>query len=325
MAAQAEVVAQIGDWAVCEDAQGEFYYNAATGQSFDAPPPEFLQVIQAAKAQTQQTVPNAQPAPPPQQSEAKVLQTFGEWAICQDAQGKFYQNLRTKESYDQPPPELAMALQQSQPMAAPAAPPQPQTETKVLQQIGEWAICQDAQGLFYQNLRTKQSYDEPPPELATQMQQSQPTKAAPPQPQTEAKVLQQIGDWAICQDAQGQFYQNLRTKQSYDEAPLELLALVQGKQQRPAQAQQQYRPQQQAQQQYRPQQQYQVQAKATSYQPQAASYQPPTQTYQSQQQVRPQSYAYQSQAPQQYPYQQQVGYQQQAPMYSNGGGQYRQF
>lgn len=284
-----QVVAQIGDWAICEDAQGEFYYNNATAQSYDTPPPELLQLMQAAKAQTQQTVPVAAQAAAPQPSEAKVVQTIGEWAICQDAQGQFYQNLRTKQSYDQPPPELAMLLQQSQP-----------------------------------------------------------TQAAAPQPQSEAKVLQQIGEWAICRDAQGQFYQNLRTNQSYDEAPLELLALIQGQQQRPAQVQamppvkqyqtqppakqyqaqapaQQYQMQQAvAKQQYLPQQQYQAQAQPFSYQPPVSAFQQQqTQSYQPQPQMQPQAYAYQpqqSQAPQQLPYQQQFGFQQQAPVYGNGGG-----
>jgi hypothetical protein len=46
-AAQAEVRAQIGNWLICQDAMGEFYQNAATGQQFDQAPAELLQLIQA--------------------------------------------------------------------------------------------------------------------------------------------------------------------------------------------------------------------------------------------------------------------------------------
>lgn len=45
--AQAEVKAQVGVWLICQDAQGEFYQNATTGQQFDQAPPELLQQIQA--------------------------------------------------------------------------------------------------------------------------------------------------------------------------------------------------------------------------------------------------------------------------------------
>jgi len=285
------VLEQIGDWAVCEDAQGVFYHNLTTKQSFDNPPPELLQLVQA--AQKGQTAPqNVQPAAQTQPAEAKVVQTVGEWAVCQDAQGIFYRNLRTNENYDQVPPELRMLMQQ--PQVTQAAPPQPQAEAKVLQRIGDWAICQDAQGLFYQNTRTNETYDQAPPELLGQMQQAQqPKQAAPAQPQSQAKVLQRIGDWAICQDAQGQFFQNLRTNKSYDEPPPELVSMLQGQQARPAKPQVQpqvvqYQTQPGPQmQQYKPgapMQQYRPQ----SYQPQ--SYQPPSYQPQS---YQPQSYFYQ--------------------------------
>jgi len=45
--AQAEVKAQIGNWLICQDAMGEFYQNAATGQQFDQAPAELLQLVQA--------------------------------------------------------------------------------------------------------------------------------------------------------------------------------------------------------------------------------------------------------------------------------------
>jgi len=39
---QSVIVEQVGDWLVCEDAQGVFYHHTPTQQSFDNPPAEFL-------------------------------------------------------------------------------------------------------------------------------------------------------------------------------------------------------------------------------------------------------------------------------------------
>jgi hypothetical protein len=43
---QSVVKAQVGDWYICEDQQGEFYSHAITGQSYDQPPEELLQLMQ---------------------------------------------------------------------------------------------------------------------------------------------------------------------------------------------------------------------------------------------------------------------------------------
>jgi len=37
----------LGPWVVCEDGQGEFYFHTPTGQSFDEPPPELVQLYKA--------------------------------------------------------------------------------------------------------------------------------------------------------------------------------------------------------------------------------------------------------------------------------------
>merc|ERR1711865_384263 len=44
-AQQAAVKQQIGQWLICHDAQGEFYQDSATGQSYDHPPPQLLQLM----------------------------------------------------------------------------------------------------------------------------------------------------------------------------------------------------------------------------------------------------------------------------------------
>jgi len=45
-AAQGIVKAEVGGWQICEDAQGEYYVHLASGQTFDEPPQELLQLLQ---------------------------------------------------------------------------------------------------------------------------------------------------------------------------------------------------------------------------------------------------------------------------------------
>merc|ERR1711865_1100542 len=46
-APQAQVTGQVGQWLICQDAQGEFYQDSSTGQQFDQPPAHLLQLMQA--------------------------------------------------------------------------------------------------------------------------------------------------------------------------------------------------------------------------------------------------------------------------------------
>merc|ERR1740138_630244 len=51
-------------------------------------------------------------------------------------------------------------------VAAPGmALPQAQPESVILDEVGEWLVCEDAMGLFYHHGPTQQSYDQPPLEL----------------------------------------------------------------------------------------------------------------------------------------------------------------
>jgi len=47
--AEAIVKLEIGDWCVCEDALGEFYHHAPSGQSFDQAPAQLVALIQASQ------------------------------------------------------------------------------------------------------------------------------------------------------------------------------------------------------------------------------------------------------------------------------------
>lgn len=57
--AQSIVKLEIGEWLVCEDAQGEFYFHAPSGQSFDQAPPELVEIIRVSQGpQVQMAQPN---------------------------------------------------------------------------------------------------------------------------------------------------------------------------------------------------------------------------------------------------------------------------
>jgi len=45
-ASQGIVKAEVGEWQICEDAQGEYYVHVPSGQTFDQPPQELLQLMQ---------------------------------------------------------------------------------------------------------------------------------------------------------------------------------------------------------------------------------------------------------------------------------------
>eukprot|EP00929_Paragymnodinium_shiwhaense_P124303 TRINITY_DN9947_c0_g1_i1.p1 TRINITY_DN9947_c0_g1~~TRINITY_DN9947_c0_g1_i1.p1 ORF type:complete len:623 (-),score=152.59 TRINITY_DN9947_c0_g1_i1:166-2034(-) len=47
-----------------------------------------------------------------------------------------------------------------------------------------------------------------------------------PETAAQATVKQTVGDWLICEDAQGEFYQHVPTQQTFDQAPQELLDLL---------------------------------------------------------------------------------------------------
>jgi hypothetical protein len=169
--AQPVVKMQLGPWQVCEDEQGEFYFNMETGQSFEQPPAELTTLYmasQAAKVQQPQQ-PQSQPS---QAAQAKVKFELGSWRVCEDAQGEFYIHAPTGQSFDQPPDELVQLYkaqkQAPQPVQAPQivqASQAQQTPSRVKLAIGNWLVCEDNQGEFYVNKLTRQNFNQPPQEL----------------------------------------------------------------------------------------------------------------------------------------------------------------
>jgi len=163
----------------------------------------------------------------------------GGWLQCQDGQGVFFYNSVTKQSSVEVPNELR--TQQTQQQQQPAAAGTPQIQ--VLRELSAgWLQCQDAQGIYYYNQVTQQTSDDVPAELrapahppASMQSQSMACAQQAQMPQgaatNPAKLKQQLGDWMICEDAQGEFYMNARTQQSFGQPPAELVQLYRASQQ----------------------------------------------------------------------------------------------
>eukprot|EP00448_Togula_jolla_P010443 CAMPEP_0170595884 /NCGR_PEP_ID=MMETSP0224-20130122/14805_1 /TAXON_ID=285029 /ORGANISM="Togula jolla, Strain CCCM 725" /LENGTH=276 /DNA_ID=CAMNT_0010920105 /DNA_START=70 /DNA_END=900 /DNA_ORIENTATION=+ len=105
--------------------------------------------------------------------EVRILRDLGcaggtepDWLECEDACGIFYYSRRTKQAAIELPPEVLAAVE-----AMPAAPlyvPPPLSmaqQAVVLMRVGHWVIAEDALGVFYQNVVSLESFEQPPPEL----------------------------------------------------------------------------------------------------------------------------------------------------------------
>jgi hypothetical protein len=281
---------QFGDWMVCEDSQGEFYYHELSKQSFDTPPPELVEVFKAhqmksksshhanpalpSSAYMQQVagvsnlqMKSAQPTASSQQ-QAEVKAQFGDWLVCVDAQGEFYYNQSTHETYESPPPEfLAIYGKLQQGHQKPHQVQQVQTQNPQVQLQKAQQVQQELYKKHQQQLFQAQ-------QLKQQQQQLQQLQAQ--QQQQPPKI--RLGDWAVHEDAQGEFYVHEPTGQSYETMPEELLQMYQlelrkqelKKMQKIQQAQQQQMPSQYTLPSYA--QQYQGKGSAYAYAPQ---HQPP--------------------------------------------------
>lgn len=207
----------------------------------------------------------------------------GGWLQVQDAQGVFFFNKVTQQSSDSVPAQL-QAMHQAPQLATTAA---PAPQVQVLSKLGAgWLQCQDNQGVFFFNEVTREtSVDVPaalrapaafqpqstpqvqPPGFASfqpqVMPQVQQTQAQQLAPSSNPRLKEQIGEWMICEDEQGEYYVNSRTQQSFSQPPQELVQQYQLAQQQKQLAAQQAAAHQAAVQQ---QQQMQLQQGAMHYQ-----------------------------------------------------------
>mmetsp|Transcript_9819 Transcript_9819/g.21961 ORF Transcript_9819/g.21961 Transcript_9819/m.21961 type:complete len:261 (-) Transcript_9819:93-875(-) len=105
--------------------------------------------------------------------EVRIRRDLGgaDWLECEDASGIFYYSRQTKTASLEPPPKvlsLADALS-TDPLYVSAQPPVVQ-QAVVLMRVGNWVVAEDNLGVFYQDIVSLKSYDEPPPELIVLLQ-----------------------------------------------------------------------------------------------------------------------------------------------------------
>lgn len=106
------VHARIGDWVICEDAQGVFYHNQGTDESFDKPPPELVEAFQQSRSQAQlfmqqpqQVLPQQlqKPQGPPQQQQPPPQQLHQQQQRLQEQQARVYQQQLQEVPFAQVP------------------------------------------------------------------------------------------------------------------------------------------------------------------------------------------------------------------------------
>jgi len=261
--AQSGYLRQIGPWVVSAGQQGTYYKNVETEQVYEEPPPELLDFLEREKHRRQQRqmmrklqqLGAKEPKSCKQRDGAShasleqlLLQKLSRWAVGQENQHTYFQNLETGQVYDEAPPELLRLMeamkqvQQQQPAKVEVNPltvprlqvvkPLPgnsqrvthqhsENSVRLVRKVGDWAIFEDAQGAFYQNLVTKQVYSTLPPELAGML------RSISDASEGEAQVLKRVGRWALCKDGEGLFYYDTVSKQSFDTPPAELELLLQ--------------------------------------------------------------------------------------------------
>lgn len=110
-------------------------------------------------------------APPAAVAMEKVLPTarVPDYTMAEQVQTYSYLPQYTEPAVVAAP---MMAAPMMTTMAAPGvAVPQGQPESVILDEVGEWLVCEDAMGLFYHHAPTQQSFDQPPPELVQYYEQ----------------------------------------------------------------------------------------------------------------------------------------------------------
>lgn len=172
------------------------------------------------------------------------------WTQCQSAQGMFYFNLKTDEISMTLPPDAGVLAAEKPQMEREARPtfgfPEDDAQELVLHEPLENAqpgsqYQMESMELAYQHqvenipaLPQAQQHEfcvhhqpslSPQPTGAHQASIAQPPPNPALQQEAPAIILQELGAWMICEDANGEFYWHTPTSQSYDVPPQDLLVL----------------------------------------------------------------------------------------------------
>jgi len=192
-----------GNWLKCKDAQGIYYFNQLTQQSSDQLPPELAMMAMGAAAA---------PAPAPAAAPKVLRKLPGNWLECQDAEGIFYFNEATRQSTVQPP---------AAPVASYSpAPSASQGYTAFQSSVAQPQMYSQTSGIAAMQQQAMQA------QMMLAQSQAQ-AQAAKSQPQNAPRQKLTLGDWAVYEDQQGEFYVNISTGQQFDKPPQALLQAYQ--------------------------------------------------------------------------------------------------
>lgn len=188
------------NWVQLRGPNGSFFVNTASQTIMQDVPPELRQLAQM---QQQSQHPSQQLPPQQPQHQQQHPQQLLQQQMQRQQQPQVMQHPMDMQNQMLPPQQRNMQMQ------LPPQPPPPQSAT-VKAQLGDWLICEDEQGVFYQDSVTNDTYDNPPPELVglwAQHQVQQPS-LQPPQPPPPPQPQQQQQ-----QRMDSQLYQQQRSPQ----------------------------------------------------------------------------------------------------------------
>mmetsp|Transcript_33377 Transcript_33377/g.74387 ORF Transcript_33377/g.74387 Transcript_33377/m.74387 type:complete len:575 (+) Transcript_33377:122-1846(+) len=103
--------------------------------------------------------------------------------------------------------------------------------SRVLRELAHgWLECLHSEGVFYYNQDTLRASVEIPDELVglvqpTSIQDQCALNGVQAEEEQTSVVKMQLGDWMVCEDAQGEFYWHVPSQQSFDNPPPELVRL----------------------------------------------------------------------------------------------------
>mmetsp|Transcript_37683 Transcript_37683/g.82754 ORF Transcript_37683/g.82754 Transcript_37683/m.82754 type:complete len:240 (+) Transcript_37683:86-805(+) len=195
------------DWLECEDSFGIFYYHRHRQVASLELPRGLAAESEAVGSPSDSSRADAEP---------KILMSIGDWVIVEDDLGVFCQNTVSKESHDEPPPEL-VALFESEHAA----------EEKRLQQklrLQQQKEQQQEQRRLELRCKWEQQYGQQC--LHSSPQRLQSKQSCPLPSSQEAIVKMRIGIWAVATDSLGEFYQNMETRECFEDPPSELRSLI---------------------------------------------------------------------------------------------------
>lgn len=215
---QMQVVAELPlNWVQLRGPEGNFFVNSTTRQVTQDVPPELRQL-----AEQQTNLPSPLQQSPPMGGGQRLGGGGG-------GGGGQFPFPNQPQQFQQSPQQVGLMSQQMSPQPPlphmmqnnpPMQQPQGNNEVTLKATLGNWLVCEDAQGVFYRDSRTGQTFDQMPPELQRMYNEQDmmgggmPPQQVPPPMQQQNPMYQQHLQQAPYNP--GQFNDYLDMPQAYE-------------------------------------------------------------------------------------------------------------